>query len=179
MDVMNDYWEGLVERAIAGDLEDARKVLEEFAHCVEDAVTLRRPELIPLPIAKYVSDALRQVLIGANPAKALNLVGKSRGRRRGMSVTHNLDALAAAFTLLARRGLKTEEANRALHELTGADRTTIHRARRKNPVFEEWVRAEDGAIKAFVRDDALKVTAAPLVQGGLRPILENRRTKSR
>src|SRR5262245_17463047 len=160
MDLMNHYWEGLVERANTGDLDGARRVLEEFSTCVEQAVALRRPELVPLPLAKYLSDASRQVLNGTNPAKALNLVGKSRGRRKRKTVTYNLGALAAAFSLLTRHGLKPEEANEALQESVGADRATVYRARQENQVFEYWKTAGDGGIRALVDNEALKVTAA-------------------
>src|SRR4029077_17654893 len=87
LDAMREYWEGLVEHAGDGDVQDAREILEEFANSVEYVINLQRPDLawsgpVPLPIAKYLGDAFRQILNGTDPAKALNLAGRSHGRHK-------------------------------------------------------------------------------------------------
>ena len=147
VDVMRQYWDVLVTNARAGNIKYARDVLEDFAEAVEHIASFREPEKawsgpIPWQIAEYLAQAFRQILTGSNPTKALNLVGRRRGRRKGRSVTHNPKALAAAFWFLRCNGLTAEEANEALKEKLGADRATIHRARQECQAYE-WIGDED------------------------------------
>ena len=173
MDLMREYWLGTVEAARAGDVEAARDALEDFAEAVENVASFREPEKawsgpIPWQIAEYLTGAFRQILNGTDPTHALNLVGKQRGRRKGKSVTHNLDALAASFWLLRRNGLSVEEANKALRRELGADRATVYRARKEYQAYE---------FPKLINDEILKVALRPYA-AKVKTILESRRTKS-
>jgi hypothetical protein len=157
VDVMRNYWEGTVEAARAGDVAAARDVLKDFADTVEGIADFRQPEKawsgpIPWQFAKYLAAAFREILGGAAPGRALNLIGKKRGRRKGKSVTHNMEAVAAAYNLLIRSGVKPEVANEALSSAVGADRSTIHRARQMHQAF---------AYRKLIDDEILRVAARP------------------
>jgi hypothetical protein len=130
------FWTAMVKQAESGDVVAARDVLVNFAETVEQTRLFREPEQhwsgpIPWVGADYLAKAFRKILDHAEPAQALRLVSPKVGRHKGAVVTHNLEALAAAFFLLRRFGVKAEEANRALSASIGADRATIYRARQR------------------------------------------------
>ena len=155
-------------------MQAARTVLDEFSSAVEQITSLKRPEPawsgpIPWQIAKYLAAAFRRVLQDIPPEKALNLVGKARGRRKGKTVTHNMEALAASFHLLTRAqlredgsvvgGLSVGEANRQLQEKIGADQTTVYRARRQNEAFAHRALIDDETLKAIAKPYAAELKA--------------------
>ena len=174
LDLTREYLEGLVIHAQNGDVEAARTVLDEFSSAIEQITSLKKPEPawsgpIPWPLAKYLAEAFRRILSGAPPEKALNLVGKTQGRRKGKTVTHNMEALAAAFHLLTRAqlredgsvvgGLSVGEANRQLQEKIGADQTTVYRARRQNEAFAHRALIDDETLKAIATQYAAELKA--------------------
>lgn len=179
MDVMREYWTAQVECARKGNVEAARDVLEDFSKAVEDIAAFKDPANawsgpIPWQAAEYLASAFRQILHVTRSGtktktqakaqqimKALNLTG-SRGRRKG-EATHDLEALAAAYSLLTRNGVTPEAANEKLQKALGADRSTIYRARQENAAFEYWHKSDDGTLKALIDDEVLRVTAKPYV----------------
>lgn len=181
-------WEDNVRHARAGDIEAARDILRDVAESVENIAPFREPEKarggpIPWWYAEYLAQAFRQILNGVAPEKALNLVGKKRGRRKGKSVTHDLEAVAAAFHLLIRKqslpdglivgGLKPEQANGELQRALGVDRATVYRARRQNQAFQypKWI--DDEILKVVAKPYAARITAI------LEKTKRTRRTKTR
>ncbi len=194
-DVMRDYFVGMVVGARNGNVEDARDVLRDFADTVENVAILRYPERawsgpVPWQIAEYLAAAFRLILGGTNPARALNLVGKKAGRTKGKATTHNADALAAAFYLLTRKqsrpdgtvvgGLTPEQANRALQERLGVDRTTIQRARRQNQPFAYPKLISDEILKSVLKPYAAhvqKILDESKTSGGMNPSNSRRRKR--
>lgn len=145
------FWAAMVGQATNGHKDvrpiAARDVLANFADIVEQTQMLSEPAKhwtgpIPWPGAEYLAAAFRRILKGTDPTEALNLVAPSRGRHRGAVTTHNMEALAASFFFLLRRGWRAEKINAELTEAIGADRATIYRARKGflafgNPKFDE------------------------------------------
>lgn len=155
--VMQDYWESLIASARNGDVDDAREVLQDFCEAVENVTTLKQSRQvwtgpIPLEVAIYLAESFRAILKGSNPEKALNLVGKTKGRRKGKTITHDLDAIAAAHALLMRSGLRSEQAKSELSKDLGVDRSTVDRARKGCEAYKH---------QDVINDEILKVAAKP------------------
>jgi hypothetical protein len=142
--------------ARSGNTDAARDILKDFVGAIDERSEKMWPGLGP-PIhwayARYLADAFKSILDGKDAALALGVKSSKAGRRAGKA-THNLEALAAAYWFLVRRGLNPERANLELHERTGADRRTIQRA------------ATTGGHKAFkysqlIDDEVLKTVFKP------------------
>ena len=118
-----------IQRAGRGDIQAAKEVLEDFVRSIrqQSKRSWRGPN--HFIYARYLAEVFDSILRGADPAIALGIKIRRSGRPRG-KVTHNPRALAAAYWLLNRRGIKPERSIRLLTGLTGADRTTVQAARR-------------------------------------------------
>jgi hypothetical protein len=158
----SDHFETMVELAEGGSIEDARYAVQELCEHLESG------QIVPWPLAHYFSSALRAVLEGDDPAHRLNLVGKTRGRHRGKTVTHDLLALAAAHALLLRHGVKTEEANKILADKCGTDRRTIQRACKEYYAFRD---------KNVVDCEILKANLTPALSRAIATALKKDYTK--
>jgi hypothetical protein len=160
------YWSAMVDRAKASGadrVEAARDVLVNFAEQVEAVRLFNNPEAnwdgpIPWVGADYLATCFRSILAGTDPALALNLIGATRGRRKG-NTTHDLEALAAAYFLLTRLGFKPESARAELQKEFGADRTTIQRACKEYRAFRDVRRFDDEILRVSFQDHSRKVNA--------------------
>ncbi len=120
-----------VDQARNGNTDAAREILEDFVRSVRRHSKRSWPGPVHRAYARYLADALADILDGSRPDAAIALgIKTSRAGRRKGAATHNSQALAAGFWLLRRYGLKTEECNSKLQSLTGADRTTIQDAKK-------------------------------------------------
>jgi hypothetical protein len=169
IDIMREYWIELADGARNGNVEAAQHLLTDFADTVGNIEAFKDPERawsgpIPWQIAEFLAGAFRKMLCGTDANKALGLVGKTRGRRKGKSKTHDLDAIAAAFYLLRRKGWKAEQANEALFNTLGVNRVTVHRARKKKEAFQYPKLISDEMLKVKMRPYVSKI--APLLKSG-------------
>jgi hypothetical protein len=118
-----------VAQARAGNTDAAREILEDFVRSVRRHSKRSWPGPIHLAYARFLADAFQAILSGSKKDASIALGVKSSraGRRRG-AVTHDAIALAAAFWLLRRHGLKPEKSIALIRKLTGADRSTVQKA---------------------------------------------------
>lgn len=118
-----------VSAARAGDMDAAREILGDFVRSVRQHSkrSWRGPN--HYLYARYITDAFERILSGEPADIALGVRSSKAGRPKGLR-THDARAIAAGYWLLRRKGLKSEQANAKLQNLTGADRTTVQNARK-------------------------------------------------
>ncbi len=164
-----------VEQARGGNIDAAREILRDFARSVlrQSKRSWRGPN--HYVYARYLADAFERILNeGVDPSIALGVKSSKPGRRKG-AVTHDSQALAAAYWLLHRKGHRPEACVAKLCELTGADRTTVQSARqaRYTKAFSHPELVSDGQLKAKLqswrhRKEFLKQLASGPVGGRTR-----------
>lgn len=138
-----------VRLAKAGDTEAARDILQEFVHALSLGGDRDWHSYFPSPMVHYVADAFRMMLDeGADPARALGLKARKRGRPVGKR-THDPVKLAAAFWLLRRRGKRIEQATESIRKAVGADRTTVQNAVDQCSALED---VDDDVLVAIVAE---------------------------
>lgn len=143
-----------VEQATGGNTSVARSILEDFVRAVSQHSKRSWRGPIHYVYARHLADAFRRILDdGTSPAVALGIRSSKPGRRKG-AATHNPQALAAAYWLLRRKGCAPEKCIKLLHELTGADRTTVQGAReaRYTKAFSHPELLTDRQLKAKLRN---------------------------
>jgi hypothetical protein len=128
-EVNKEFWRAMTEQATRGNVEAAQDVLVTFVETVEQFRMLREPEEhwngpIPWAGADHLAKAFRKILNGEDHAKALCLRAATVGRRKGKTVFHDQEALAASYYFLLRSDFRPEQANKVLREQIGADRST-------------------------------------------------------
>jgi hypothetical protein len=145
------YVDQTVKRARDGDVDAARVILDDFV----GAITARSERTWDGPIyyqyAQYLADAFQKILSGAKSDIALGIKCSKPGRRRSQHTDTKLEAIAAGFELLLRKGFTLKRATDALEQYFS--RRTIQRAREANP----WMDS-----RKLFRDELLKVTAQPI-----------------
>jgi hypothetical protein len=160
-----NYWNAFhtTAEARAGSTDAAREILEDFVGAMDSRTERMWPNIGP-PIhwhyARYIADALKKILAGADPSIALGIKIPVPGRRRG-TTTHNDEALAAAFNLLLANGLRPKEAKLSLQEKTGATPRTIEKANKAHFAYRTFGQsAVSGEGSAGDREFALEVLKA-------------------
>jgi len=165
-DINDRYSRETAVAARAGDTDAAREILSDFAAEIDrwSENTWRGP--LPWHHVRYLADSLYKIAEEKNAkpdhaSKALGLIAKKSGRRRGAKRTHNTEALAAAYWFLIRRGYRPERAIAQLAKRTGADRTTIQRARVAdgNGAYGDPTLVSDEELKAILKPYAAAIAA--------------------
>ena len=165
--VMRELWAAEVDVAQSNSpssVEAAKDILQGCAEIIGRYRSLKDPEKawsgpIPWTYAQYLAKCFEAIVGDADPARALNLVAKKRGRPAGKRATHDLEALAASWFLLQRYGLRAEVINAELGQAVGADRATLYRARKQHAYLADRARFEDEYLKVALKPYAAYVTA--------------------
>lgn len=123
----NDFEAETVALAKKGNSEALSEILGTFSTAVDSKSQHTWQGSCPYVYARFIADALKQIMLGADVAAAFGMVSKV-GRPRASGATHNLDALAAAYAVLLLNGLLPKQAKLHLHEQTGATVRTIEKA---------------------------------------------------
>lgn len=114
------FAEHMVEAARNGDSDEAREILRAFVRAV-DTCSEQTWSLTPLHYvqARYIADALAEILIGEGAAKALGI----NGGKGGSPPAYDVRALVAACYFLCARGFKPETAKAHLSTMiTGGEK---------------------------------------------------------
>jgi hypothetical protein len=141
-----------VRLARAGNTEAARDILREFA--VAAALTSEQdwPSQIQWAFVQYIAQGFRDIVEqNVDADRALGLKEPKAGRPPGTQ-THNHVALAAAYWLMVRRGLRPEQANEQIRSSTGADRTTVQAAAKDCSNFEDPAKFLDRDLVAIISE---------------------------
>lgn len=136
-----------VRRATDGDTRAAMEILEAFAWSVESTWEKEWKGPMPYVTADYVAKALRRILEGGDPLRALGLKSSDAGRRRG-TATHNSQALAALYYLLLRDGFTARMAESEINMETGASESTMRNAKREWAIYKVPERDRNELIHA-------------------------------
>jgi hypothetical protein len=142
--LLSEWSRNSVDLAKAGDPKAARRILQDFVRSIRQHSKRSWAGPNHIVYARYLANAIEQILNGQDASIALGIKSSRPGRRKGTR-THNPRALAAGFWLLRRMGLPTEQCASFIQNLTGADRTTVQSARKAR------------GTKAFGRSDLVNV----------------------
>lgn len=137
--------ERLVAAAKQGNTDAARAILAQYIAIVSERSPKSWRGPYAFTYACYIADAFAEILdknTPMEPALALGIKTSKAGRRKG-AVTHDSEAIAAAFEWAIGVGYSEKVAIKKISDATGANPKTVRNAVKAFPAFEYFFDTDD------------------------------------